>query len=193
MNKYTDFIFEDSYTKEMEDWFIERTERHIKLVNKYAKKIMKERPDIGLTQERIDEHDKSKYSDKEKIPYIFISWYYKMLNQGKEFKIPANIKERMNEASYQHVISNKHHPEYYDADNIKNNINEYNRDKSDFVVDGRNMDNISLAEMVADWCSVSFEVGKNTPLQWFEDNKNVKWKFTDEQEEFIYDMIKTCW
>jgi len=60
------------------------------------------------------------------------------------------------------------------------------------MVDAMKMDNLDIAEMVCDWCAMSEERG-NTPMQWADKNVNVRWKFTDEQKDLIYDLMNKIW
>jgi len=62
--------------KEMEDWFKKRTDKHVKLVKKYAEKIEKAFPELEGLVEQTKTHDDSKYKEPEKTPYIYISWQY---------------------------------------------------------------------------------------------------------------------
>ena len=44
----------------------------------------------------------------------------------------------------------------------------------------------------ADWMAMSEEKGTD-PNDWAKNNINVRWKFTDEQEDMIYALIKDFW
>ena len=63
---------EDDDYKKMKDWFDTRTNRHIGLVDKYAKKIHKYDSDkySGILN-RMKGHDQSKFKDPEVEPYIY--------------------------------------------------------------------------------------------------------------------------
>lgn len=191
MGKFKEYLIEGkemNYTKEMEDWFIERTNRHISLVQKYADKI--ENYDLikfkGLV-ERTKEHDKSKFANIEKIPYIFVSWSYHSKDLGKEFNVSDEIKNKMHAATYHHVKHNKHHPEYYDKNA---EINKNDRDKKpEKIVDAANMKDIDIGEMVSDWLAMSEEKGTGLK-KWANDNVNKRWKFTSKQTKLIYELIK---
>ena len=60
------------------------------------------------------------------------------------------------------------------------------------MIDATKMPDLDIAEMVADWCAVSEERG-NTPKSWADKNVNVRWKFTDEQSDLIYEIIDAVW
>lgn len=178
-----------NYTKEMEDWFNERTNNHINLVKKYAKLIEEYDPKTfkGLA-EVAELHDDSKLNDDiEKIPYIFISWDYHCKDLKKDFKIPEDIKEKMQEATLHHVKNNKHHPEFWAGETA--NINREDRDKPPKeMVDATEMPDLYIGEMLADWLSMSEEKGTSVK-DWANKNVNIRWKFTDHQKDLIYDII----
>jgi hypothetical protein len=178
--------------KKMKDWFEERTKKHIALVQKYCKEI-EEYDDRfkGLVEQAIN-HDKSKFKDPEIDPYVYITWKYKCKSDGVEFDAPKDIDEKMNEATNHHVRNNSHHPECHTTQK-GNLINEDNRDKPpDVVVDATNMPILDLAEMCADWMAVS-EEKNSSPKDWADKNVNVRWKFTAEQKELIYELIDEVW
>lgn len=174
------------YTKEMSDWFKKRTARHISLVQKYAK-LLEDKFDIKGLVDRAKEHDQSKYEEPERTPYIFISWDYHCKDLKKEFKLPDDIKDKMNSASEHHVHSNRHHPEFYDD---TGKINREDRDKKpDKIVDATKMEDLDIAEMISDWLAMSEERG-NKCIDWADKNVNIRWKFTDKQKDLIYKLIK---
>lgn len=192
--KFDDHYFrENEMTDEMIEHFKTRTDKHIKLVQKYCKKIddlcIKGLEDIVKVSEQ---HDKSKYEEPEYTPYVYVSWDYKCKDDGIDFSPPQEIKEDMNKATKHHVTNNKHHAEYYDKENAK--INREDRDKPpDEMINATQMPEQSVAEMVADWCAMSEEKGTNTPQEWADNNVNVRWKFTEEQKELMYELMNKIW
>jgi hypothetical protein len=91
-----------------------------------------------------------------------------------------------------HVKSNAHHPESH-TEQKGELLNRENRDKPPKeIVDATKMGEIDIIEMVADWCAMSEEKGGN-PKDWADKNVNIRWKFTDEQKEFIYSAIEIMW
>lgn len=181
-----------NYTQEMLDHYEKRTKMHIALVSKYCSKIAAYNPEFKELLERAKVHDQSKFENPEREPYIWVTWKYKLRADGKELDVPQEILDRMHEATYHHVTSNSHHPEYHAKDKT-NLINKENRDAPpDKIVDATSMPLLDVAEMVADWSAVSEEKG-NTPREWADKNVNVRWKFTDEQKNLIYDLIDGVW
>ena len=158
-------------TDEMVKFYEKRTNDHIKRVQTNIKRIIKAKPELNKDEllKRLKDHDKSKYSKDERIPYIWLSWWHKERNAGRKFNYPQGIKEIVKKAAKGHVYHNKHHPESH------NDITK--------------MTNIDLAEMVADWAAMSQELGGSTK-KWADDNVGKKWKFTKDQTEFIYNIIK---
>lgn len=178
------------FTKEMEDWFNERTHKHIALVQKYANMIAEYKPEIfGNLVGIVKVHDASKLNDNvEKIPYIFISWDYHCKDLKKDYSIPKEMKEKTNEATMHHVKNNKHHPEYWAGETAQ--INKDDRDAvTKELVDATKMPDLYLGEMMADWMAMAEEKG-NTVKDWADKVVNKRWKFTDEQKDLIYDLIK---
>jgi hypothetical protein len=174
---------------EMENWFRERTQKHINRVKKYCKKLGKVFPEYSSVTGQG--HDDSKLEEPEKTPYVHITWHYKMKQEGGKYDVSKDIQSKMNDASYHHVMNNKHHPEYYD-ENAE--LNQQDRDGiPDNVTDGTKMPDDSIAEMVADWCAMSEEKGTNTPKEWADMVVGKRFKFTEEQKNLIYELIDGMW
>ena len=179
--------------EEMKRFFHKRTSEHIDRVKKYCKKIEDYDPDRfdGLC-DQAKNHDKSKFEDPEYYPYLYVTWSYKCRDLGKKFEYPEEIDKEMNEATNHHVVNNKHHPEYWSGKKV-GLINRKDRDKAPSeMVDATKMPILSLAEMVADWLSMSEEKGTSTKT-WADKNVNVRWKFNDNQKDLIYELIKEVW
>jgi len=179
-----------NYTKEMEDWFNERTRRHIELVQKYANLIAEYKPEVfGDLVEIVENHDASKLNDEsERVPYIFLSWNYHCKDLKKDFVLSDSLKEKTHEATMHHVINNKHHPEYWAGETAQ--INKDDRDAvTKELVDATTMPELYLGELVADWMAMSEERG-NTVKEWADKVVNKRWKFTDKQKDVIYDLIQ---
>lgn len=165
-------IFEDNMpkpTQEMVDFFEKRTKEHIDRVSANLADLY-EHTDLGPELlERAKTHDASKYSQEERVPYIWNTEYYRCKNNGEDFQFPPGIEEQVREASYKHITSNRHHPEFHDSP--------------------RDMTDIDIAEMVADWTAMSQELGEGSPRGWAEKNIGNKWDFSSYQIGLIYDLI----
>ena len=179
--------------RKMDDWFKKRTEKHISLVEKYCNKAIEFNSEFSELKDRIKTHDQTKFKEPELDPYVYITWKYKCEDDGKDFEEcnpPENMEDLMHEATLHHIKNNRHHPEYHSN---KVSLNKDNRDEiPDEMVDASKMTNLDIAEMVCDWCAVSEERG-NTPKSWADKNVNKRWKFTDDQKDLIYEIIKEIW
>lgn len=185
-------IYADSKTLEkieIKKWFTTRTENHISLVQKYCKKIFEYDPSkFSEIIERGKVHDDSKFKNPEMDPYIYIAWQYKCKEDGKEFNVPKEMKDKMSKATEHHVKNNRHHPEFH-SDKEVNLINREDRDKPPKeIIDATKMDDLDIAEMVADWCAMSDEK-ESSPKKWADKNVNIRWKFSDSQKDLIYELI----
>jgi len=176
-------ISESENMNELKDFYEKRTERHIGLVNKYSDLIKEKFNEFSNIE--FDDHDASKYKEPEYTPYLHITWKYKCQNDGSpEYQPPEGMEDKMKNASNYHITHNRHHPEYW-VDGDINNIED--------PFDVTEMSNVAIAEMVADWCAMSEEIGKNTPREWADDNIGKKWKFDEIQKELIYKLINNIW
>jgi len=183
-------------TYSMIQHFENRTNYHISLVRKYLDKIIAlndSRLDRAALEKEKEQHDLSKFKEPEYTPYLHLNWRYHMKDLGKEYK-PSNIIERqMNNATFRHISTNKHHPEYWSKDLTIDNLNLSDRDKPpEKIVDATKMPLTYVAAMVADHLAMS-EEKKTDPYVWEKQNIGIRWKFTKEQEDFIYDLIDKVW
>jgi hypothetical protein len=167
--------------KEKKDFFEKRTNRHIKKVQNASEKIVKKYPEYKELLEQVKEHDASKFKEPEMSPYIKLTW-------NKKEDPDAKSTKEMNDATLHHIKNNKHHPEYHNKD--KANISSTNRDESIECISAKNMDDISLAEMVADWQAMAEELKTNTAREWYNDVKEVRWSFNKKQEKLIDKLLK---
>lgn len=171
-------------TQEMKNWFDKRTKQHIQWVKEFGQQIQNEFPQYKGLVSRCEKHDANKFEEPFYTPYVHLTW--KCIH--KDHHIPDNID--ITNITQRHVKSNKHHPEYWcDEDDV---INSEDRDKPNKLIDASKMDDLSIAEMCADWLSVSREYGTN-PLKWYEDNIDVRWSFTNKQKKQIFDILTTIW
>jgi len=183
---------QDADYEEMKDWFEKRTNKHIKLVQKYCKKLADLDSDYEDLIGRGEVHDDSKFDNPELDPYIHTTWKYKCKDDGVEFECPKEMEDKMTEATEHHILNNRHHPEFH-CGQTENLINTDDRDKPpEEMIDATKMEDLDIAEMCCDWCSVSDERG-SSPKTWADNNVNVRWKFTDDQKDLIYNLIDKLW
>jgi hypothetical protein len=143
-------------TAEMKAYYNKRTRDHITHVNKGAVILAREFPEIS--QEllaRTRQHDRSKYSKDEYLPYVWMSWKRKEGNEKFEYPTP-DIEQQVKKAIDHHMKSNRHHPEFH------SNLNK--------------MTVLDIAEMVCDWHAFHYEFGDDT-RKWVVDNVGKRWKF----------------
>lgn len=170
---------------EKEEFFLERTYKHVAAVQEYAQVIAsyweQDYPDIARDLlEQVKEHDNSKFYLPEREPYIDIAWSY------KDGRTPSQEEKDANtEATEHHVRSNRHHPEYH-AEPRESFINSGDRDE---IVDATGMLYVDIAEMCCDWLAVSLERGTSA-FDWAESNIGVRWEFNDSQIDFIDRCLK---
>lgn len=153
-------------TNEMVSFFKERTKTHIKYVYENCRLLAARYPELIY---RGKLHDISKYGEYEYIPYIWMTWKYKMKNDGKVFEYPSNTLETSVEMAVDHHYkSNRHHPEFHENSN--------------------DMTEIDIAEMVCDWYAMSMEFGDDVK-KWA--NKSIKrYRFNDDNAKLIYQFIE---
>ena len=180
--------------EEMVTFFKDRTKKHIELVQKYCQKIYDyDKKRFTDILDRGKEHDQSKYREPEMAPYILITWEYHCKDLGKECKLSKKSRDEMNEATEHHIKNNAHHPEFHSNSTNESTINRENREAiPDKMVDATKMSDLDIGEMCADWAAMGEERG-STPKEWANKNVNKRWKFTEEQERLIYDLIQAIW
>ena len=165
-------MFDISAPDELKKVYLERTKKHIGLVNKYAAKIGKSYPN----------HDASKLSTLLEA-YCFFSKPKE--ERTKEEDAVLDI------ATYIHITQAPHHPEYW-TDTDLSGFTRQNPNPNG-IIDARDMPVEYLEEMCADWCSCSEEFGTNTPFEWYQQVNGVRWLFSPEQQSFILETLRKMW
>lgn len=167
--------------------FVERTNSHIDLVQRAAKKIAERFAEFKPLLEAAAKHDASKFQEPERGPYIDLTWQHKHDN-FKSYKTPGTLPDdAINEATLHHIVNNEHHPEFWNPE--KANLDPENRDKSVRVIDVSKMPPLAIAEMVADWQAMSEELKKNTAREWYDSQKDVRWRFSPGQDALIGKLL----
>ncbi len=106
MHKFREQTIASPATGEQEEYFVERTNRHIGMVQDAIAKILAAYPDEfpGLA-ESGQQHDASKFEEPERGPYVRLTW-------NKKNGINQDDPE-IRKAVEHHIYNNKHHPEYW--------------------------------------------------------------------------------
>jgi len=190
-------LFETKDFSEKRDYFCKRTNNHISLVKKYIQKIIDlkdSRLDLAGLKMELSNHDFGKFKDPELAPYIELTWNYHLKDHlGETPKVDDKLQKQIQLATFHHVKTHPHHPEYWDEKSTIDSINNKDRHKPpEKIVDATNMPLTYISTMVADWCAMSEEKNSN-PYDWAKNNINVRWKFTKEQENFIYELLDKIW
>jgi len=133
---------------EKERFFVDRTNNHIDLVKKAAKKIVDRYPEFKDLLANAEVHDDSKFHEPERTPYLDLTW--------NKFKGIKDTDARINKATLYHITTNTHHPEYWNKE--KANLDPNNRDKSAECLDASKMTHLAIAEMIADWVAMGMEI-----------------------------------
>jgi len=162
--------------------FVDRTNNHIALVKKAAAEIVSAYPEYAALLSQVEMHDASKFEEPELGPYIELTWNKK---HGGD-----TSTEEMNQATIHHITHNRHHPEFHLEDKERADLSSTNRDDLIECVDAVNMPDIDVAEMVSDWVGMSRELKTNTPREWYDSVKDVRWHFSPEQDILIDKLLK---
>lgn len=168
--------------KEKEDYFLQRTLDHKRLVRNACFKVAESANSLGISEKELRAcgftHDDLKFLPPEHEPYVDLTWRKK---EGIK-----EITPEIAEATLHHIKNSKHHPEYWTSTKIS--LNKDERDKLNQCVDASKMPKLYLAEMVCDWHAMGQECG-NTAREWFNKQRNVRWCFSKEQEDFISKVL----
>ena len=167
--------------------FVDRTNNHIALVKKAAAEIVNAYPEYAELLSQVEMHDASKFEEPELTPYIELTWQ-KKIGKGKNPNVTGD--EDITNATLHHITHNRHHPGFHLEDKKRANLSSTNRDESIECVDAVNMPDIDVAEMVSDWQAMSEELGTNTSREWYDKVKDVRWRFSPEQDLLIDKLLK---
>lgn len=82
-------------------------------------------------------HDASKFDPEERIPYIWLTEFYRCKRDCEPFIYPDGMEQRVRDAIAHHMSRNRHHPEFH--------------------ADPNDMTEVDLIEMVCDWTAMAQE------------------------------------
>ena len=152
-------------------FFEQRTAEHINRVRKNLAALAPVTLYGDTLIERGKQHDASKYSPKEFLPYVWLGEYHRCRHRNIPFTYPDEVKEAVMAAIDHHFTHNRHHVEYH--------------------TDPNDMTEIDLIEMVCDWTAMSQEFNQNggSCRAWADKVIGERYVFTVEKRTFIYTII----
>src|SRR5215510_10950690 len=100
-------------TPEMLAFYERRTNEHIERVRRCLALLAKVTDDGEELLERARVHDASKFGPEERIPYVWLTEFYRCRRTGEPFAYPDGMEERVGTAINHHVTTNRHHPEFH--------------------------------------------------------------------------------
>ncbi|EKQ66585.1 hypothetical protein OsccyDRAFT_5072 [Leptolyngbyaceae cyanobacterium JSC-12] len=165
-------------TSEMITFFENRTREHINRVHHNLTILAKlpTYPQDILSRGEI--HDASKFVQPERVPYIWLTEFYRRRQSGEVFTYPNGVEEQVKAAIHHHVTTNRHHPEFHASPN--------------------DMSDVDLIEMVCDWTAIAQELEENgvernggSARSWADRTigKREGFNFSEAKKEFIYQVI----
>ena len=124
-------------TPEMIAFFEHRTHEHIDRVRACLLAVAEVTDYAEALKERAESHDQSKFGPEERLPYIWLTEFYRRKQSGEPFTYPDGMEALVRQAIAHHMAANRHHP--------------------DFHPDPNDMTEVDLIEMACDWTAMSQE------------------------------------
>lgn len=158
-------------TIEMVAFYEKRTRDHIARVA-HCLSVMSGVTEYGDELEvRAKWHDASKFGEKERVAYIWITEYHRRRRNGESFSYPDGVEGLVKKAIDHHLRTNRHHPEFHANPN--------------------DMSDVDLIEMVCDWTAVSQEFGQDngSAMGWADKTIGRRLFLNRERAGFIYHAI----
>ena len=121
--------------------------------------------------ERARVHDASKFDPEERVPYIWLTEFYRSKRDHESFAYPEGMQQRVLAAIAHHMSNNRHHPEFHS--------------------DPNQMTEVDLIEMVCDWTAMAQEFNQcgGSARGWADKTVGTRVAFDSQRTEFIYRMI----
>jgi hypothetical protein len=159
-------------TPEMYAFYVRRTNEHIERVRRCLSLLAKVTGYGEELVERAKAHDASKFGPDERVPYVWLTEYYRCRKAGEPFQYPEGVEERVRLAIRHHVTTNRHHPEFH--------------------ADPSDMSEVDLIEMVCDWTAMAQEFGQDagSARGWADKTIGKRVAFDAQRRRFIYQMIE---
>lgn len=194
------FSFNATLTEEMAIFSYKRTSNHqtqvfnnLKILSQQNLKECLSLNETFLSKDELikrrQNHDKSKFLAPEREAYVYINWKHHMEKDlKKKYVYSDEIQEKIDKAIHHHWKENSHHPEFYYFKD--GNILEDNKEKIKHSL--KEMSDLDLLEMLADWMAVSQEY--KTDCKEFVKNNigdDKRWPFSEEQKTKIHRIVNT--
>jgi hypothetical protein len=149
-----------------------RTNEHIERVGRCLLAVEEVTEYAGQLAERAKIHDASKFESTERIPYIWLTEFYRCKRDSDPFAYPDGMKPRVRDAIAHHMANNRHHPEFH--------------------ADPNHMTEVDLIEMVCDWTAMAQEFNQcgGSARGWADKTLGHQVKFNAEKTRFVYATIE---
>ena len=120
---------------------------------------------------RAEIHDASKFSEAERIPYIWLTEYHRCRRLNEPFTYPSGMEELVKNAIKHHVTNNRHHADFHACPN--------------------DMSDIDIVEMVCDWTAMAqeFDQDGGSARGWADKTIGYRLDFNDDRKNLIYSII----
>ena len=146
-----------------------RTHAHIARVRHCLHAIADATDHGDALRERAHVHDASKFSDAERVPYIWLTEYHRCRRTGEPFAYPDGVHEQVRAAIRHHTSVNRHHAEYH--------------------ADPNDMTDVDLIEMVCDWTAMAQELGDGNARAYADRTVGTDLLLNPERSAFLYRTI----
>ena len=158
-------------TSKMIAYYDTRTHAHIERVRRCIHLLA---PATDYEEElltRAEQHDASKFSTEEYIPYVWLTEYHRCRRADEPFEYPEGIRAQVREAINHHVTTNRHHAEYH--------------------ADPNDMTDIDIIEMICDWTAMEHEYGDphGSARAWADKTIGTRLMLNPERRRFTYQVI----
>jgi len=177
------FLKDDSveFCQELMDQFVKSTRQHIIRVNTVASFIGKYYP----------YHDLSKFDS----PFYYLLPYRHGEKKLEDIVKPDRLdelNERLGKATWKHILTDSHHPEFWDK-NLSLNT-PFDRDNPKCDIDATQMSESALDEYTCDCLSMSIQIDNDPKAvhKWFDDNISTRtgsrWIMSAKQIKYINEL-----
>lgn len=156
-------------TPEMVAFYEHRTREHIDRVRQCLHEIADATDHTDALRERARVHDASKFSDAERVPYIWLTEYHRCRRAGEPFTYPEGVHEQVRAAIRHHKSVNRHHAEYH--------------------ADPNDMTDVDLIEMACDWTAMALELGDGSARGYAERTVGTDLLLSEERSAFLFRII----